>query len=161
MVCLCCTGGGPNVVCLAVLRPQCARSAHSWRGRWMHRMCCCIPTGARWTGRRALRWIHSLGKTIGKEFCWTPPRTCYVLLAPVIFVQVFQSILSVFTCTGVNLRGVGGGTPCNFFFFFATELKRGKWKHMTTGIRSEKCVVRRFRRATARECTYTNLDSTV
>jgi hypothetical protein len=33
---------------------------------------------------------------------------------------------------------------------------------LTTGIRSEKCVVRRFRRcANVIECTYTNLDSTV
>jgi hypothetical protein len=33
---------------------------------------------------------------------------------------------------------------------------------LTTGIRSEKCVVRRFRRcANVLECTYTNLDSTV
>jgi len=30
---------------------------------------------------------------------------------------------------------------------------------LTTGIRSEKCVVRRFRRANVIECTYTNLDS--
>ena len=35
-------------------------------------------------------------------------------------------------------------------------------RHLTTGIRSEKCVVRRLRRcANATECTYTNLDSTV
>ena len=33
---------------------------------------------------------------------------------------------------------------------------------LTTGIRSEKCVVRRFRRcANVIECTYTNLDSKV
>jgi len=33
---------------------------------------------------------------------------------------------------------------------------------LTTGIRSEKCVVTRFRRrANVVECTYTNLDSTV
>ena len=33
-------------------------------------------------------------------------------------------------------------------------------RHLTTGIRSEKCVVRRFRRsANVMECTYTNLDS--
>jgi len=30
---------------------------------------------------------------------------------------------------------------------------------LTTGIHSEKCVVRRFRRANVIECTYTNLDS--
>jgi len=31
---------------------------------------------------------------------------------------------------------------------------------LTTGIRSEKCIVRRFRRcANVTECTYTNLDS--
>ena len=30
---------------------------------------------------------------------------------------------------------------------------------LTTGIPSEKCVVRRFRRANVIECTYTNLDS--
>jgi hypothetical protein len=36
-----------------------------------------------------------------------------------------------------------------------TELRR-----LSTGIRSEKCVVRRFRRcANVIECTYTNLDS--
>jgi hypothetical protein len=35
-------------------------------------------------------------------------------------------------------------------------------RHMTTEIRSEKWVVRRFRRcANVTECTYTNLDSTV
>ena len=33
-------------------------------------------------------------------------------------------------------------------------------RHITTGIRSEKCVVRRFRRcAKVKKCTYTNLDS--
>ena len=33
---------------------------------------------------------------------------------------------------------------------------------LTTGMRSKKCVVRRFRRyANVTECTYTNLDSTV
>ena len=33
-------------------------------------------------------------------------------------------------------------------------------RRLTTGIRSEKCVVRRFRRcANVVECTYTNLDS--
>jgi len=35
-------------------------------------------------------------------------------------------------------------------------------RRLTTGIRSEKCVVRHFRRcANVIECTYTNLDSTV
>ena len=35
-------------------------------------------------------------------------------------------------------------------------------RRLTTGIRSEKCVVRRFRRcANVIQCTYTNLDSTV
>ena len=35
-------------------------------------------------------------------------------------------------------------------------------RHLTTGIHSEKCVVKRFRRhANVVECTYTNLDSTV
>jgi hypothetical protein len=35
-------------------------------------------------------------------------------------------------------------------------------RRLTTGIRSEKCVVRRFRRrANVIECTYTNLDSIV
>jgi hypothetical protein len=35
-------------------------------------------------------------------------------------------------------------------------------RRLTTGLRSEKCVVRRFRRcASVIECTYTNLDSTV
>jgi len=39
----------------------------------------------------------------------------------------------------------------------STDMRR-----LTTGIRSEKCVVRRFRRcANVIECTYTNLDSTV
>jgi len=34
-------------------------------------------------------------------------------------------------------------------------------RHLTTGIRPEKCVVRRFRQcANVIECTYTNLDST-
>jgi len=34
-------------------------------------------------------------------------------------------------------------------------------RRLTTGIRSEKCVVRRFRRcANVTDCTYTNLDST-
>jgi len=33
-------------------------------------------------------------------------------------------------------------------------------RHVTKGIRSEKCVVRRFRRcANVIECTYTNLDN--
>jgi hypothetical protein len=35
-------------------------------------------------------------------------------------------------------------------------------RRLTTAIRSEKCVVRRFRRcANVIQCTYTNLDSTV
>jgi len=34
-------------------------------------------------------------------------------------------------------------------------------RRLTTGLRSEKCIVRRFRRANVTECTYTNLDSTV
>jgi len=35
-------------------------------------------------------------------------------------------------------------------------------RHLTMGIRSEKCVVRRFRCcANFTECTYTKLDSTV
>jgi hypothetical protein len=35
-------------------------------------------------------------------------------------------------------------------------------RRLMTGIRSEECVVRRFRRcANVTECTYTNLDSTV
>jgi len=35
-------------------------------------------------------------------------------------------------------------------------------RRLTTGIRSEKCVVRRFRRrANVIQCTYANLDSTV
>jgi len=34
-------------------------------------------------------------------------------------------------------------------------------RRLTTGIRSEKCVIRRFRHcANVIECTYTNLDST-
>ena len=34
-------------------------------------------------------------------------------------------------------------------------------RHLMTGIRSEKCVVRQFRRcANTTQCTYTNLDST-
>jgi len=33
--------------------------------------------------------------------------------------------------------------------------------HLTTGIRSEKCVVRRFCRANVAECTFTNLDNIV
>ena len=32
-------------------------------------------------------------------------------------------------------------------------------RRLTTGIRSKKCVVRRFRRAKDIECTYTKLDS--
>ena len=41
--------------------------------------------------------------------------------------------------------------------FFSTVMR-----HLTTRIRSEKCVVWRFRRcANVIECTYTNLDSTV
>jgi len=32
-------------------------------------------------------------------------------------------------------------------------------RHLTTAIRSEKCIVRRFRRcANVKECTYINLD---
>jgi hypothetical protein len=39
--------------------------------------------------------------------------------------------------------------------FVYTDMRR-----LTTGIRSEKCVVRRFRRcANVIECTYANLDS--
>jgi len=40
---------------------------------------------------------------------------------------------------------------------YTTDMRR-----LTTGIRYEKCVVRRFRRyANVIECTYTNLDSIV
>ena len=42
------------------------------------------------------------------------------------------------------------------FTYLLTDVRR-----LTTGIRPEKCVVRRFRRcANVIECTYTNLDST-
>ena len=43
------------------------------------------------------------------------------------------------------------------------QLKRyTDMRRLTTGIRYEKCAVRRFRRcANVTECTYTNLDSTV
>jgi len=45
----------------------------------------------------------------------------------------------------------------NLFISLYTAMRR-----LTTLIRSEKCVVRRFRRcANVIECTYTNLDSTV
>jgi len=36
----------------------------------------------------------------------------------------------------------------------STDMRR-----LTTGMHSEKCVVRGFRRANVIECTYTNLDS--
>ena len=43
-----------------------------------------------------------------------------------------------------------------------TKLPRTVMRRLTTGIRSEKCVVRRFRRcANLLVCTYTDLDSTV
>ena len=81
------------------------------------------------------------------------------------------NLAKYFKCIHVHRRSLGGWggvpPPCNIFSngFLATELKRDKWKHMrrlTTGIRSEKCVVRRFRRcANVIDCTYTNLDSTV
>jgi len=46
-------------------------------------------------------------------------------------------------------------SPVLFKTLFNTDMRR-----LTTGIRSEKCVVRRFRRcANVIECTYTNLDS--
>jgi len=46
---------------------------------------------------------------------------------------------------------------CLTLCFGSTDMRR-----LTTGIRSEKCVVRRFRPcANVIKCTYTNLDSTV
>ena len=53
-----------------------------------------------------------------------------------------------------NTIKVGGVVPCYFTF---TDMRR-----LMTKIRSEKCVVRRFRLcANVIECTYINLDSTV
>jgi hypothetical protein len=44
----------------------------------------------------------------------------------------------------------------------ALPLQNTDMLRLTTGIRSEKCVVRRFRRlANVIDCTYTNLDSIV
>jgi hypothetical protein len=49
-----------------------------------------------------------------------------------------------------------------FLFYGAIQNVNTGMCRLTTGIRSEKCVVRRFRRcANVIECTYTNLDSTV
>ena len=54
----------------------------------------------------------------------------------------------------VTMHDVEGNLSC-----FDSELSTVT-RHLTTGIRSEKCVVRRFRRrANVIECTYTNLDS--
>jgi len=52
-----------------------------------------------------------------------------------------------------------GGANCRYI-----RLRSGLVysKRLTTGIRSEKCVVRRFRRCVnVIQCTYTNLDITV
>ena len=52
-----------------------------------------------------------------------------------------------------------------WLYFFRVHLLVKVWntvmRRLTTGIRSDKCVVRRFRRcANVIESTYTNLDST-
>jgi len=44
---------------------------------------------------------------------------------------------------------------------FLTYLYTTDMRRLTTGIRSEKCLVGWFRCANVIECTYTNLDSTV
>ena len=52
------------------------------------------------------------------------------------------------------------------YFSLASALFRFRWadtdmRRLTTAIRSEQCVVRRFRRCVnVIDCTYTNLDST-
>jgi len=61
----------------------------------------------------------------------------------------------------------GGGGGEKFFFFFPLgvppppqlQLHTTIMRHLTTGVLSEKCAVRRFRRcANVIQCTYTNLD---
>ena len=51
-------------------------------------------------------------------------------------------------------------TFCNRADQHAARQENTDMRRLTTEIRSEKCVVRRFRRcANVKECTYTNLDS--
>jgi len=64
-----------------------------------------------------------------------------------------------FHYTAVLLRFDIAATTTEAFIFFVTTLYRDM-RRLTTGIRSDKCVVRRCRRrANVIECTYTNLDS--
>jgi hypothetical protein len=52
--------------------------------------------------------------------------------------------------------------PCGLCAVPTGNFKSSVMRRLTTGMRSEKCVVRRFRlRANVIECTSTNLDSTV
>jgi hypothetical protein len=65
--------------------------------------------------------------------------------------------------TGYSITYVTGNKIRHFPFPPKSVLSLRKntvMRRLTTGIRSEKCVVRRFRRcANVIECTYTNLDS--
>jgi len=63
---------------------------------------------------------------------------------------------------------IGGQTSGLGDLLFKTEnlsrstILRTDVRRLTTGIRSEKCIVRRFRHcANVTDCIYTNLDSTV
>ena len=60
----------------------------------------------------------------------------------------------LYSWSGFDSRLWNGSEYCTCEWF-STQMRR-----LTTGIRSEKCVLRRFRRfANVIECTYTNLDS--
>jgi len=57
----------------------------------------------------------------------------------------------------LSLSCFQGRRPC---VPFRSQHRSTDMRRLTTGLRSEKCVVRRFRRrANVIECTYTNLDS--
>ena len=67
--------------------------------------------------------------------------------------HLYVKVWNLVSIKGTYLGFSGFREKC----FVNTDMRRLK-----TGIRSEKCVVRRFRRcANVIQCTYTNLDSTV
>ena len=69
-------------------------------------------------------------------------------LLPLQFVH--HGVASSHLCPGSFIRTSNKPTVCRISVM----------RRLTTGIRFEKCVVRRFRRcANVLECTYTNLDS--
>jgi len=116
---------------------------------------------------------YQLDDKIGECEIWSSiffPQSVFIYLCMVVITSsdyfplqhqnvVFMTFI-VFTARyEENLYNYNSGLTLSIFrvtgWLYSTDMRR-----LTTGIRSEKCIVRRFRRcANVVECTYTNLDS--